>query len=308
MAVEIFRRRGRRGDQVGPGALEIACLLVQQPALHQRGRYPRLESDRRVVIRDRTVGIAPAFPGKRAMVEGACIVRLKLDCAVEIGDGAIEIALLSPRRAAVAVDAGIAGVQCERRVEILDGVIEVAGEKAQDAPVDMRRQVVRVEPDDLAPIGDGAVAVSGFGQDAGASLIGGRGRRIETDRLAVIRERGVLRVLPVTGVAAPKQDLGELGAGELLRLDQPGASLDRRLRRAVAGAHRDVGPFGRCGKAEQDERGDCNRERNRPRYRHHFKARSASGSPRRAATRYHSAASFGFLSTPRPSVYISANR
>src|SRR5439155_13496776 len=132
---------------------------------------------------------------------------------------------------------------------------------------------------------------------------------IETDRLAVIRERGVLRVLPVTGVAAPKQDLGELGAGKPPRGDQATASLDRRLGCAVAGAHRDVGRFGRSGRpgnASQYERSECNQHRDPPRYRHHFKAFSASGSPRRAATRYHSAANSGFLSTPRPSAYITA--
>src|SRR5690348_2742108 len=105
-------------------------------------------------------------------------------------------------------------IERQRRVEILDRMIDIAAEVPQRAAIDVRLQVLWIELDDLTEIDDRAVALLGYNEDLRAGLIGSLDRRIEPDRLAIIRGRGIQRSLPVVRITAPEHDVREVRAGK----------------------------------------------------------------------------------------------
>ena len=152
---------------------------------------PRIDTQRRLVVGDRWVEIAPAAEGRAAVVVGVGEGRVKLDRAVVLGDRAAQITLGLVGVATIGEKVRPRG-DSNRLVIVDNGAVVLALRRVGQAAIVEIGGLRRIELDRLALVGDRLLVAAELFMGRAAIGVGAVAARIELDRLVIVLDRALV--------------------------------------------------------------------------------------------------------------------
>jgi hypothetical protein len=156
------------------------------------------------------------------------------DRLVVVGDRTVDVALGAPQQAAARIRERQVGIEPDRGVGVGDCAVEIAGGAPGDTPVLIGERALGIEADRLAVVGDRLPVIALLPISIAAIVEDDRARRLHADRVIEIRNRDVVLAFVVIGRAAHV-----VGGGAALELQRGGEIRDRaRVVVLAVGMHR----------------------------------------------------------------------
>ena len=171
----------------------------------------RIDTQRCLVVGDRSAEIALAAEGRATVVVGVGEGWVKLDRAVVVGDSAAQIALGLICVAAIGEKTRPRS-DSNRLVIVDDGAVVFALLGVGQAAIVKIGGLRRVQLDRLALIGDRLPVAAELPIGRAAIGVGGVAARIELDRLVIVLDRALVILLKIIGRAAIPERQAQFGS------------------------------------------------------------------------------------------------